>query len=977
MTEEKIIPEKLEEAIRNNNLVFFIGAGCSIPLKFPSWKSLIEDILKELISKYGATSDTNFQNILNGVQSGSKTLFEALNIIERDAKNGPHYKIKSKEIINKQIESISKNLPTESQVHDLIWKISEKIITTNYDKALEKYKPEKLNPKIFDNTNTFQSLKSQSKEAQFLYKIHGDCDNPHSIILFESDYRDLYKNSNHNNDAFSDHFKNKTFLFVGFSLSDPFVNDLFTKIKTIYDGYTINEHFIFTTKDDDFIEYDVNSIKIENWEDSLTEYLLLLEKIKLSCDKDNIELSILPEQIKEELNDDDLITIVKLAGIKTKELSNNPGDKELHKEVNDLRAKINKVMFGEIDYLQEVKKTFRDTDLQALFEVIYFSQKIDKFTLERIQKVRTNIQIYKWHDRSVIVSAITCSLIHFDKIDQQKISLLIDFINDNENKVWQKAITCLFMVLNHLGNKWLKFDFIKTKIKSLNENLVVQNACANIVHLFAVGLDRISIDEELFNNPYFNENAFNYFLPYYQENNIAFEQVYDNYTGNDIESFISFLNEVPIPDQLKYLYCEKFNLDENTDENTQEENEKISNKMHHILHLNSVFYPYSIHVQELISFYKYFPRHKHKEKLKSQLKLTETPLKNYLLNTKQKYSALGSHFMQEKNWAQAIVNYKEAIKLDENNIADLMNLASCYHLNKDYDDEICIRIKITSIESDEENNLNALFDLYFTYKKDFTNSLDISNKLLAIHNDNADYFNYQAISLKNLKEYEKALEAYNEAIRISPKDSSFYTNRAIIYFYELKNIEMSIRDWNSAIEFQPDNDINYFNRALIFYELKEFVKSNNDLDIAYSINKKELEYLISKAANYMYLSLFKEALSNIKEAESLGCDKDVIYHTYSNYYRLTGDFDKALEYISKAESLKKDVKLIGTKATIYSSMGNDEKFYEYLEESFREGAEAMALFPDIKDKYEAEPLFLNLLKKYNQDFYIFPHYEVS
>ena len=558
MTEELIIPEKLEEAIKNNNLVFFVGAGCSLPLNFPSWKKLIEDILEELNNKYGSTSDTNFQNILKGVQSGSKTLFEALNLIERDANHGPTYKTKSKEIVNTQIESISKTLPENSKIHGLLWNISSKIITTNYDNALERYKPNNISPKIFDNTNAFQSLRSQTNDAQFLYKIHGDNDNPESIILFESDYKEIYEKDNYNNDALATHFKDKTLLFIGFSLTDPFVNDLFNKIKTIYKGYTVNEHFVFTTKNEDFTEYDVNAIQIDNWNEGLLGYLTELEKIKFISSNITSQLSLVIEESKEELSDGDISSIVKLIEIKTKELSNNPGNKELNKEVNDLRSKINKLMCGEIDYLQEVDKPFRNGDLQSLFEVIYSSEKLDRLTLERIQKVRTQTEIYQWFDRSVILSAITCSLIHFNKADEQKITLLIDFINDNEEKVWQKAITSLFMVLNHLGNKWLRFDSIKTKIKSLNQNLRIQDACSVIIQLFSVGLNNVSmINEDLFVNPYFRENPFNYFLPYHQEENPAFDLVYDNYTGNDIEDFISALNHAPIPDQIKYLFCSK------------------------------------------------------------------------------------------------------------------------------------------------------------------------------------------------------------------------------------------------------------------------------------------------------------------------------------------------------------------------------------------------------------------------------------
>ncbi len=935
MSKDLIIPLKLVEAIQNNNLVIFVGAGCSIPLGCPSWKGLVEDILQELSSKHGTTSDTNFDNILKGVKTESKSLFEALNKIENDVDHGLTYKKKSKEIVYAQIEKSSKNFPDKSPMHSVLWEISKKIITTNYDKALEKYKPESENLKIFDNTNAFQILKSQLNEAEFLYKIHGDNDNPDSIILFESDYKEIYNNDNYNNDSLATYFKDKTLLFIGFSLSDPFVINLFTKIKTIYKGHTVNEHFVFTTKNEDFTEYDVTTIQIENWKESLFGYLIELEKIKSNFSKTTNILPMLIEESKdEELTNSDISSIAKLIEIKTNELTNDLGNKDLLKEVNDLRGKINKLMFGEIDYLQEVDKPFRNTDLQSLFDVIYSSEKLDNLTLERIQKVRSRTDLYKWYDRSVILSAITCSLIHFNKADEQKITLLIDFINDNEEKVWQKGITSLFMVLNHLGYKWLRFESIKTKIKSLNQNLKIQDACGVIIQLFSVGLNNISmINDQLFINPYFSENPYNYFLPYHQEENPAFELVYDTYTGSDIENFIDNLNRSPIPDQLKYLFCSK---SPGNEDNNSKEDKKISDKVHKILYLNSQFYPYSILVQEIISFYKCFPVYKHEEKLKSQLKLTETPLRDYLLNEKQKYSALGAYFMKENNCAQAIINYKEALKLDENNISYLLSIANCYHKNKQYDDEFSIRNKVKKLEIKNENNLNGFFNLYFNQRKEYKNSLDIADQLILINNKDADYFYYRGISYSELGDYENAFLDLNKAIDLNPVVKS---------------------------------ENHFYQRARVLYEQKEYLKSNEDLDIAISINKDDSAYIIEKAINYMYLSLFEDAFCEIEKAKSMNAKKIDLYNVYSNYYRLTKDFEKAFENIEKASHISTDFRLTGTKATIYASMGDDDNFYKYLEKAFEEGGKANLLFPDIKDKFKNEPKFIALLQKHKQDFF--------
>jgi len=964
MTKILTIPSKLELAIQKNNLVIFVGAGCSMPLGLPSWKKLIEDILQDLDSKYGETSDTNFKNILNGVKTNSKSLFDALSKIENDSDNGSTFKRKSQEFINSLVEEVSKSLPEESKVHTLLWEISSKIITTNYDKILEQHIPKSISPKIFDNSNAFQGLKSQTNDSEFLYKIHGDYDDPKSIILFESDYRNIYKNSNFNADTLANHFKEKNLLFIGFSLSDPFVNDLFLKIKDIYEGYSIKDHFIFTTKNEDFIKYGVTPIKIQNWEDDLLNHLLELKKIKLEIEIKKEHLAIIEEKTADkELTKDDVNNIVELITKKTNELLSNPSDKELAKEIKNLRVKLDKLLFGNVDYLQEVDKPFRDTDLQILFETIYSSEDLNAQTLEQIQKIRNNSDKYKWYDRSVIVSALCCSLIHFNKADEKKITLLIDFINDNEEKVWQKSIVSLFLVLNHLGNKWLRFPSIKTKIKSLNQNSRIQDACSIIIRLFSIGLNNVSmVDEKLFNNPYFSESVFNYFLPYHQEDNVTFNMIFDTYEGGDIEKFIEVLNEVPIPDQIKYLICSSPRTKE---EPNNKKKKKTSKNLKKILQLNSIFYPYSVYVQEIISFYKFFPIIKHEEKLKSQLKLTETPLRDYLLNEKQKYSGLGSYFMQENNWSQAIVNFKESIKLDENDIFNLLNLANCYHNNKEFTDELKIRIKIKDKESKHESNLHHLFNIYFEIKKEINSAIEIANQLVQIDSENAEYFYIRSICSLELNILQNSLDDIIKAIEIDPKEAKYYSNRSNIYFKQ-KEYDKAILDLNAAIKIDEKDHEYYFNRSTVYHELKEFKKANDDIDIAIKIDGKNSDYLIARASNNMYLSLFDKALIDLKKAESLEERKDVIYNCYCNYYRLQNNFEKAFEYIEKASNLYKDFRYTGTKATIYASMNDDEKFYQLLEQSFVEGAEADLLYIDIKEKYRNEPRFINLLKKYNQ-----------
>lgn len=883
------IPEKLKEAIQQDNLVLFIGAGCSIPLGFPSWKNLVVGILDKLDENHGGNSDINFKNISNKVKSEKTSIFEALNKIESDKNTKTQYKSESKQIINKNIDLIDLS-SQDSPVHSLLWEVTTKIVTTNYDRVLENFKPDNKDIKIFENQNRFQSLKSQQSDSQFLYKIHGDFENPETIILFESDYKEIYNSKNHNQDTLSAFFKGKTLLFVGFSLSDPFVTELFDNIKLIYNRFSINTHFSFSTNDDDFSRYDVQTIKINDWNEDLKNYLEQLKKIKI----DSRSLVNKEEVIFEQEQIEDLNSLNELIKNKIKELKKNPSDVKLISEINDIRGKIDKSIFGEIDYLQKIDINYKNTELHSLFDAIYSSEKFDKNIIERINLIRSDYKNYHWYDRSVILSALTCSLIHFNKADEQKINLIIDFINDNENKIWQKAITSLFMVLNHLGNKWLRFPHITKKLENLKQIPQIQIACSQIIELFNMGFHNVSfLDEKIFENNYFKEKPFNYFLPFFADkDNHGFIQIYENFDG-DINSFIDFLSDSPLPDQLKYLFCNSKFL-ENSD---KKKSKSLKKSTRDILQLNSFFYPYSAYIHELINFYKYFPEFQHQEKLKYHLKITETPIKDHLLNEVESHKALASHFMKQKQWGQAIVNLLDADKLNSNNIEILINLANCYSNMKDYDRELSLRLKIDIIDNMNVQNIEDLYSLYNINKK-YKKCVETAARLIDCDNQNDMYFGLRADSYYELEDNINALADYARAICLNPSISSYYYNRSYIYLHT-----------------------------------NDFVNAERDILKARELKQNEID----------------------------------ICNFYANYYRLTEDFDKAFENIDKALEIDNNPILIGTKAVIFSSIGNDDEFYFYLENAIKDGAEANRLFPDIKEKYKNEPQFKNLLIKYNQE----------
>lgn len=262
--------------IQNDNIVVFIGAGLSINSGFPSWNALIEAILDGIKDK--EVKSEKFKSALRD------DILTPIEVLEKISK----YKTEVIEILYKELSKF--NDVTSTDLHKKIGLLSNKIITTNYDSLLEQSLPD-FNKITY--TNNFKVAKL-SEIDKYIYKIHGDISEPDRCILFPQEY-ELHYSEQENSSVFE--FKkiisDKSILFIGFSLTDPYINYVFDYINNLYSGFS-PEHYIITTDKSKDWPSKISPILIDNYDD-------LENVLNTLIDKKN-EFSEEREKIIEELN---------------------------------------------------------------------------------------------------------------------------------------------------------------------------------------------------------------------------------------------------------------------------------------------------------------------------------------------------------------------------------------------------------------------------------------------------------------------------------------------------------------------------------------------------------------------------------------------------------------------------------------------------------------------------------------------------
>ncbi|WP_340481203.1 SIR2 family protein [Vibrio anguillarum] len=185
----------------------FAGAGLSIPAGFVNWSQLMQEVAHDLGLKVERESDlvSLAQFHVNENRTRSKINRKIIEEFTENAEETPNHNIIAR-------------LPISS-----IW-------TTNYDELIEQAfaKENKVTDVKYTNK---QLLNNRPKRDVVIYKMHGDANHSSEAILTKEDYEQYHQTHEPFIHALSGELTTKTFLFIGFSFTDPNLDYVLSRLN--------------------------------------------------------------------------------------------------------------------------------------------------------------------------------------------------------------------------------------------------------------------------------------------------------------------------------------------------------------------------------------------------------------------------------------------------------------------------------------------------------------------------------------------------------------------------------------------------------------------------------------------------------------------------------------------------------------------------------------------------------------------------
>lgn len=214
-----IFIKNFAKEVKESNAAIFAGAGLSVAAGFVDWKTLLMPITEEL--GLNVKKEDNLVSVAQyhfNEKGRNRSRLNQLLIDEF-----------SRSAVLTENHRILARLPITT-----FW-------TTNYDKLIENAL--EAAHKVVDVKYTVNQLATtKPKRDAIVYKMHGDVEHASEAVLTKDDYEAYHINFSAYITALSGDLVSKTFLFLGFSFTDPNIDYILSRIRTTYTEHQ-REHY--------------------------------------------------------------------------------------------------------------------------------------------------------------------------------------------------------------------------------------------------------------------------------------------------------------------------------------------------------------------------------------------------------------------------------------------------------------------------------------------------------------------------------------------------------------------------------------------------------------------------------------------------------------------------------------------------------------------------------------------------------------
>ena len=152
----------------------------------------------------------------------------------------------------------------------------------------------------------------------------------------------------------------------------------------------------------------------------------------------------------------------------------------------------------------------------------------------------------------------------------------------------------------------------------------------------------------------------------------------------------------------------------------------------------------------------------------------------------------------------------------------------------------------------------------------FQRAVEANSEAIRLNPQYTDAYYNRGLAYIRLGQYHRAIQDFDEAIGLNSLDPDAYYNRAYALFM-LHQLPRAIADYARSIELAPNNPERHIGRGAAYFEQGAYERSIEDFDQAIRLGEYPSAYA-NRAVSYIRLGRLAQAEEDIKRAQELGYD---------------------------------------------------------------------------------------------------------
>ncbi len=201
----------------------------------------------------------------------------------------------------------------------------------------------------------------------------------------------------------------------------------------------------------------------------------------------------------------------------------------------------------------------------------------------------------------------------------------------------------------------------------------------------------------------------------------------------------------------------------------------------------------------------------------------------------------------------------------------------------------------------QPKNAVALFNLgnAYTNLKQYDQAIQAYHEALRIQPEYADVWNNLGVTYNDLKQHDWAIKAYREALRIEPEDASTWYNLGGAYG-DLKQYNQKIQAYLEALRIEPEHASAWYNLGSTYDDLKQYDQAIHAYLEALHIEPEKVNAWNNLGVTYANLEQYGQAIQAFRKALRIEPVNASAWNNLGDAYRNLKQYDQAIQAFREA-----------------------------------------------------------------------------